>query len=91
MRGSLTVVAEVLEESGRALDGDTIRLTDSGIWLATPLGVLARAVPLAERLDLFPSVGAGPNILDAGVGDGRLLLALAILLPHRPDIRLYGL
>jgi hypothetical protein len=65
-----------------------LRLTDGGLWHATPLSVLAAAIPVLEKTGLVTS----PRILfDAGAGDGRLLAALALGLPGAAERRLLGL
>ena len=68
-----------------------LRLTDRGIWHATPLPVLAAAVPLIGECYLLTPRGRSQCLFDAGTGDGRLLAALALGLPRACDIRLLGL
>ena len=67
-----------------------LRLTEAGLWHATPLSVLAGAVPHLVEQGL---VAPGPPrvLFDAGAGDGRLLMALALGLPDVVDTRLLGL
>lgn len=71
--------------------GGALRLTDRGIWHATPLAVLAAAVPVIGESDLLAPRGRALQILDAGAGDGRLLAALALGLPPAFEGRLLGL
>ena len=68
---------------------DPLRITAGGLWHATPLPVLAAAVPRVEAL-LFPA--GRPHVLfDAGAGDGRVLAALALGLSATLDVTLLGL
>jgi hypothetical protein len=81
-----------LEERLRGLYGADdalgLRVTAGGLWHASPLGMLAAAVPaLAETGLLAP----GALLFDAGAGDGRLLAALALGLPAALRLRLAGL
>jgi len=71
--------------------GGALRLTDRGIWHATPLAVLAAAVPVIGESDLLAPRGRPTHLLDAGAGDGRLLAALALGLPPGFEGRLLGL
>jgi hypothetical protein len=78
-------------ESLRGLYGDdepTLRATDSGLWHATPLAVLAAAIPVLVETGVLARVKV---VFDAGAGDGRLLAALALGLPGSLDLRLLGL
>ena len=67
------------------------RVTDLGIWHATPLAVLAAAIPLVSKTGLGAARGRPVEIFDAGAGDGRLLAALALGLGPTLDVRLCGL
>ena len=67
-----------------------MRLTDGGIWHATPIPVLASFVVVAESAGLLGGEGV-VNVLDAGAGDGRVLAALATGLGPRSHSRIYGL
>ena len=67
------------------------RLTDRGIWHATPLAVLAAAVPLVAETGLLVAGGRPAQVFDAGAGDGRLLAALALGLPPTFERLLWGL
>ena len=70
--------------------GSPLRLTEGGLWHATPLPVLAAAVPLLVDQGLVPS--RQPLVLfDAGAGDGRVLSALALGLPDDVEAVLLGL
>ena len=68
-----------------------LRLTDRGIWHATPLAVLAAAIPLVVETGLLKTRGGPAQVFDAGAGDGRLLAALALGLPATVDVRLGGI
>ncbi|HEY6549299.1 MAG TPA: hypothetical protein VI589_15390 [Vicinamibacteria bacterium] len=81
-----------LEEKLRGLYGPdedlSLRATAGGLWHATPLGVLGATVAaLAETGLLVP----GALLFDAGMGDGRVLAALALGLPAALRPRLAGL
>ena len=67
------------------------RLTDRGIWHATPLAVLAAAVPLVAETGLLVAGGRPARLFDAGAGDGRFLAALALGLPPTFERLLWGL
>ena len=67
------------------------RLTERGIWHATPLAVLAAAIPSIVETGLLVPRGRPTQVFDAGAGVGRLLAALALGLPARLDVRLGGL
>lgn len=82
---------ETLYPRGDAAAAGALRLTDRGIWHATPLVVLAAAVPLVGESNLLESRGRPLCLLDAGAGDGRLLAALALGLPRACDVWLLGL
>lgn len=63
---------------------EALRITDGGIFLATPVDVLAQAVRVLG--DSFP-VEQRSRILDAGAGDGRVVVALALAFP---DAKVFG-
>ena len=68
-------VAEVFERAeARAASPGPLRITDDGIFLATPLEVATEALEA-----LRDGLGPRPRLLDAGMGDGRVV-ALAQLL-----------
>jgi hypothetical protein len=69
-------------------DGHGLRLTPGGLWHATPLAIVAQA---AETLLGAGLVRPGAVLFDAGAGDGRLLVALALGLPAALQVRLAGL
>lgn len=84
--------ANVLEEQLRSLygpdAGPSLRVTSSGLWHPTPLPVLGAAVPVLSKTGLLTR---GALLFDAGMGDGRLLAALALGLPPGLRLRLAGL
>lgn len=51
-------------------DGQTLRLTEGGIWVPLPMDVLDTVL---DALD----VGPGDVVLDAGMGDGRIVAGLS--------------
>ena len=60
---------------------EALRVTEQGIWHATPLSVLAAAMDLIAREGLLALESV---VFDAGAGDGRVLAALALAFPaHR--------
>jgi len=67
---------------------NSLRITEGGLWHATPLEVLTTAVPLLET---HVRMQNGFNILDAGAGDGRVLAALALGLAGSSGVKLWGL
>jgi hypothetical protein len=69
-------------------ESGSLRLTERGLWHATPLRVLGAAVPVMLEAAL---VRPGAMLFDAGAGDGRLLAALALGLPAKLKARLAGL
>ena len=81
-----------LEEQLRGLYGPDedapLRVTASGIWHPTPLPVLGAAVPALEKAGLL---APGALLFDAGMGDGRVLAALALGLRAEHRLRLAGL
>jgi hypothetical protein len=70
--------------------GSPLRLTEGGLWHATPLPVLAAAVPVITDHGLVRS-RRPVVVLNAGAGDGRLLSALALGLPEDVKVHLLGL
>jgi hypothetical protein len=71
-----------------AVEGAPLRLTEGGLWHATPLPVLVAAIPVLVEARLLESARV---LFDAGAGDGRLLAALALGLPSSLEVRLLGL
>src|SRR5690349_19485381 len=57
---------------------ESLRITDGGIWHATPLEILDAAMSTCATHGL---VRVGETVFDAGAGDGRVLAALALALP----------
>ena len=80
-----------LYDQGDDVAAGGLRLTDRGIWHATPLGVLAAAIPLVVEANLLEVRGRSAQVFDAGAGDGRLLAALALGVDGTFDVRLGGL
>ncbi len=74
----LQILEGIFEASGReAFRGQPMQFTDTGIWLPCPLRILSVAVQNIRQLDLTERFGPNPRILDAGMGDGRVLAFLA--------------
>lgn len=68
---------------------DPLRITAGGLWHATPLPVLAAALP---RIEALVSPAGRPLVLfDAGAGDGRVLAALALGFSATLNVTLLGL
>ena len=80
-----------LYDRGDDIAAGGLRLTDRGLWHATPLAVLAAAIPLVVETGLLKARGRPAQVFDAGAGDGRLLAALARGLPATVDVRLGGI
>ena len=59
-----------------AFDGQPLRLTDEGIWLAMPLDVLDAAMEKLQSIGFWARLGPRAKVLDAGMGDGRIVAAL---------------
>jgi len=72
----------------KAFDGQPLRLTDDGIWLAMPLDVLDAALEKLQATGFWSRIGTRAKVLDAGMGDGRLVAALCTV-PH--DLWAYGI
>lgn len=72
----------------KAFDGQPIRLTDAGIWLAMPLDVLDAALEKLDTTGFWARLGGRVKVLDAGMGDGRLVAALCNL---GRDLWAYGI
>lgn len=69
-------LAEIFERSeARAFGGDSLRITDDGIWMPTPWPVVRSLVAALPGSGVL-GAAAVPTILDAGMGDGRLVAAL---------------
>jgi hypothetical protein len=60
----------------KAFDGQPLRLTDAGIWLAMPLDVLGAAFEKLHATGFWARLGERGKVLDAGMGDGRVVAAL---------------
>lgn len=79
-----TELASLFEESQtRAFGGQPLRLTGTGIWMPTPFDVVRAAGRALARLDrdLDAGVSLGERVLDAGMGDGRLVASLVAEIP----------
>jgi hypothetical protein len=72
----------------KAFDGQPMRLTDAGIWLAMPLDVLDSALEKLQSTGFWARLGGRGKLLDAGMGDGRIVAALCNV-AH--DIWAYGI
>ena len=71
-----------------AFGGQPLRLTDDGIWLALPLDVLDAALEKLQATGFWSRIRTRAKVLDAGMGDGRLVAALCTV-PH--DLWAYGI
>lgn len=60
----------------KAFGGQPLRLTGEGIWLAMPLDVLNGALQTLQATGFWSRLGRRPKVLDAGMGDGRIVAAL---------------
>ena len=71
-------------------DGVPMRATDRGLWLATPVAVLATAF---DAITSRGRLGAGrpSRLLDAGAGDGRVLGVFGSRWADRPGLELLGI
>lgn len=65
----------------RAFDGQPLRVTDRGIWLPMPLDVVHSALDVLRSTGFWSRLGVRPKVLDAGMGDGRLVAAFCTV-PH---------
>jgi hypothetical protein len=72
----------------QAFSGQPLRLTDDGIWLALPLDVLDAALEQLQASGFWSRLGPRAKVLDAGMGDGRIVAALCGV-PH--DLWAYGI
>lgn len=63
-------------------------MTDEGIWLALPLDVIQPALDVLQTIDFWSRLAPRPKVLDAGMGDGRLVAACCTL-PH--EVLAYGI
>jgi len=57
-------------------DGQPMRFTKQGIWLASPIRVLWSIFTFVDELGIFERFGPRAVIVDAGSGDGRIPLVL---------------
>ena len=60
-----------------------IRKTARGIWVPTPVRVIADAIETLEKIGLLGEGTPPGHMIDAGTGDGRVLAVLASLDPTR--------
>jgi hypothetical protein len=82
-------LASLFEESEkRTFGGQPLRLTGAGIWLATPFDVLYSASRALARLEVEDGIPMIARVLDAGMGDGRLV---ASLVAEIPGITVFGI
>lgn len=92
MRGrsfEATELASLFEESQKqTFRGQPLQLTGAGIWLATPFDVLRAADRALARLAVDNGVSLGTRVLDAGMGDGRLV---ASLVAENTGITVFGI
>lgn len=66
----------------RAFSGQPLQLTEQGIWLPTPLDVVGSALAALESRGFWSGLGPTPTLLDAGMGDGRLVASFCKLGSH---------
>jgi hypothetical protein len=59
--------------------GRPLQFTNRGIWLPTPTDIVRSLAAAARSKDILPVKDGSPslNVLDAGMGDGRLVVAMA--------------
>lgn len=72
----------------RAFGGQPVRLTGAGIWLPAPLDVVAAAMQALSRVGFWKRLGDAPKVLDAGMGDGRIVASLCAV---DENLRAYGI
>ncbi len=77
-----------LRSAEKAFDGQPLRLTDDGIWLPMPLDVLDAALDALQASGFWARLGGRAKVLDAGMGDGRIVAALCSV-PH--NLWAYGI
>ena len=81
---SLRDLDQLFERSTTDLGGILpIRKTSVGIWVPTPVSVIASGVDALEELGLLGASSTAGPIIDAGTGDGRVPAVLATLDPTR--------
>ncbi len=79
----------IFQRSERALaHGVPIRKTSAGIWVPSPIPMIAAAVSSLKELGLLGPEAAGRTVLDAGMGDGRVAAVVAAL---EPSHAVYGI
>ena len=72
----------------RAFGGQPLRLTGAGIWLPAPLDVVAAAMRALRGAGFWTRLGDAPKVLDAGMGDGRVVASLCAVGHH---VQAYGI
>lgn len=79
---SLKDLHELFEQSTTDLGGMLpIRKTSVGVWVPTPVPVIAKAAELLEEMGLLGKLAPAGLVVDAGTGDGRVPAVLASLDP----------
>jgi len=80
----------LFEASERRL-GTPLRLTGRGLWHASPPEVVLEACRILDRRGLLGGDGRSARVLDAGMGDGRVLAALGALYGERAGLTSVGI
>ena len=75
----------VFDRSERALArGIPIRKTAAGIWVPSAIPQIMEVAALLREMDLLGAAAPPAPVVDAGMGDGRVVAVLAHLEPARP-------
>lgn len=86
---SIARLEAIFQRSEQALaPGVPIRKTSAGIWVPSPIPVIAAAVSSLKELGLLGPAAAGATVVDAGMGDGRVAAVVAAL---EPSHAVYGI
>ncbi|MCA9693981.1 MAG: class I SAM-dependent methyltransferase [Myxococcales bacterium] len=79
------LVERFARSEAQAFGGDRFQITDDGIWVPTPLAVIDEALAALADMNFWTDT---MTCLDAGMGDGRIVAALAL---RGPGVRALGL
>lgn len=89
---SRAAINKVFLESERTIfGGQPMRLTEAGIWLPTPLSVAHAIFTTLFDAAILERFGPRIRILDAGMGDGRLVALACNMNSDRLRVEAYGL